>query len=53
MALLVIMKKEGGMVCTALVDSREEGHSLAVHRRSASWDTCTAPLSLTCLLLER
>lgn len=43
-----LRKKRGGMVCRVIVDSRKEGHSPAVHHRSASWDTCTAPLSLTC-----
>lgn len=43
-----LRKKSGGMVRRVLVDSRKEGHSPAAHHRSASWDTCTAPLSLTC-----
>lgn len=43
-----LRKKKGGMVSTVWVDSRKEGHSLAVHGRSASWDTHTALVSLTC-----
>lgn len=47
-ALIVIMKKGGRQHSS----SRKEGHRLAMLRRSASWDTCTALLSLHCLSLE-